>query len=100
MAETLLERCLRLSRAARALQEAVDSALVGDALADGHAAGDDANEAVDLRALLAELEGALCLAVAAAPAEGAALPVSAPSAQGEPAFALDLAGYLTDWNAG
>ena len=95
MAETLLERCLRLARAARALEAGVgagQAVLAGADDADGDA----------LQATLAELEAALMVALAAAP-----VPAAAPTAlrieqaADQPALiALDLAGYVTGWNDG
>ncbi len=82
MAETLLERCLRLTRAARAL-EASQAVLVTSM--------DEADGA--LQATLAELEGALTLALAASPA-------APPVLDEPPLISLDLAGYLTGWNDG
>jgi diguanylate cyclase (GGDEF)-like protein/PAS domain S-box-containing protein len=72
MAESALDRCLVLARAASSLQ--------GAALAE----------------TLAALDAALGAAGARAPAAA-----SDQGAAGEqPIFALDLAGYLTDWNRG
>ncbi|HEU4376824.1 MAG TPA: diguanylate cyclase, partial [Telluria sp.] len=70
MAESALDRCLLLARAARAQQGAA------------------------LAATLAALDVALAAAGAQAPADGDFYPGD------QPVLALDLAGYLTGWNRG